>query len=159
MLWYGGIQNVWLVTAFPSKLRSQYFNLAFANMKPTKKRLPIPVNSTCISLKLSEQNTCFGCSECRSLSTFCKRSTKHRSKRTQCKKQWETKACQVKKGVKALRVLPKARKFYLSTWNELDEKEYQLSCEFLKLRLKEKKKKKIPLQKSRRLRSTNRNCL
>ena len=142
MLWYGGIQNVWLVTAFSSKLSSQYFNLAFTNMEPTQKRLPIPVNSTCISLELSEQNTCFGCSEYRSLSTFCKRSTKHRSKRAQCKKQWETKACQVKKGFKALRVLPKARKFYLSTWKELDVKEYQLSCEYHKLRLKEKKREK-----------------
>ena len=121
--------------SFQIKFTILYF--IYTNMESTQTRLRIPVNSTCLSLELSEQNICFGCSTHRSLSTFCKKSTNHRNTRTQCKEQWKMKACQKRKGLKAL--MPKARKFYLSTWKELDVKEYKLPRQYLQVKRGEKK--------------------
>ena len=62
------------------------------------------------------------------------------------------KACQKRKGLKAL--MPKARKFYLSTWKELDVKEYKLPRQYLQVKRGEKKRELNTTPKIKRNKKT-----
>ena len=99
-------------------------------MRTSSYRKGIPNGSSCLTLNLSDQNKCSGCTRFESRIHAAGRN-KARIQKESCAKQWEVTEQEEERGI-FLRLRPTKKVMYMSTWDELDRLEYSLPGQYLR---------------------------